>query len=428
MADYLVIKLPPETGDPAQWIVVDSNGHRRTELREGALEEAAEAARECAVIGMVPGHDVLTATVDLPIKSGARLRAAVPYALEDNLASDVEDLHFATGTNSPGGLIRVAVVAHELMEGWIARLHEAGIYPSRLVPDYHGVQSVPNSISLVAAGDDLMFNDGNELECTVEGVQPSDALALAGLLEEGESEESEEEEEAAEGASRHLVAWCDEESADRFTHDFNALRNELDSVDVNVMREGAMPRLAATLATGAGINLLQGPYGKKTEFAAVFRPWRLAASLLIGVFVLGLAAKGVDYVQLSRQQEALQAQYAALYQTLRPGDSRVPADPIGAADSVLRQLVGNSAGPTQVFLPSLMQLAEALNANEDANVQAVSYRAGVIDVRLTAPNVATLDRIQKSVSDSGRFSASIQDTNNTDGKVSSRIQIRETGA
>ena len=82
----------------------------------------------------------------------------------------------------------------------------------------------------------------------------------------------------------------------------------------------------------------------------------------------------------------------------------------------------------QVFLPSLQQLGSALQQNKSAEIEAISYRAGVIDVRLTAPDVATLDNIQKIVSTSGRFSASIQSTDQVGDKVSSRIQIRETGA
>ena len=44
--------------------------------------------------------------------------------------------------------------------------------------------------------------------------------------------------------------------------------------------------LSGAVAAGAGINLLQGPYGKRTEMATVLRPWRLAAGLLLGVVLL----------------------------------------------------------------------------------------------------------------------------------------------
>jgi type II secretory pathway component PulL len=101
-------------------------------------------------------------------------------------------------------------------------------------------------------------------------------------------------------------------------------------------------------------------------------------------------------------------------------------DPVGTVNSIRRSL-GTPTAP-QVFLPSLQQLGLALAANSSAEIEAISYRAGVIDVRLTAPDVATLDNIQKQVSASGRFSASIQSTDQVGDKVNSRIQIRETGA
>lgn len=421
MADFLVIWLPADEQHAVEWLLVDGQGARKSAPSSGTLEDAAGAASDYPVIVLVPGEEVLTLPVDLPIKAGARLRAAVPYALEEQLATDIEDLHFAIGPATDSGKWPVAVVAHAAIDGWLARLREAGIHPVRLVPDYHGVQRMPNTISLIAGDQSIMVNDGADLAFMIRDLPPGDALAMTGILDTPAG--------AEEAVPRHLVAWCAPDAEQRFAHDWNALRTELDSVDVNVMPDGVLPRLAATVAAGSGINLLQGAYGKRTEMASVLKPWRFAAALLLGVVVLGLIGKGVDYIRLDRQQAALQAQYLELYQTIRPNDSRVPADPIGTADSLTRELIGNSAGPTQVFLPSLMQLAEAIIQNREAKVEAVSYRAGVIDVRLTAPDVTTLDRIQKVVSDSGRFSASIQGTTqDPDGRVNSRIQIRETGA
>ena len=424
MAEYLVLRLPTDVTEDVEWIIVDSQGVRKSELVRGSLDDAASAAIDKPVIVLVPGEEVLTIGVDLPAKAGAKLRQAVPFALEDQLATDVEDLHFAQGTHGDSELLPVAVVARETMDGWVEHLRDAGIYPTRVVPDYHGVQRMPNTISLLAAGRSIMVNDGANLVFVMRDLAPGDALTLAGVLDTAESEGADDTE-----SPRHLVAWCEPEDVERYAHDWNALRAELASVDVNVMPDGALPRLAATVASGAGIDLLQGPYGRRTEVAAMLRPWRIAAVLLLGVIVLALMGKGVDYVRLDRQQAALQEQYIELYQMLQPGEDRTPADPIGAADSLMRQLIGNNASSTQVFLPSLMQLAEAISQNRDADVEAVSYRAGVIDVRLTAPNVATLDKIQKVVSDSGRFTASIQGTTqDSDGKVNSRIQIRDSGA
>jgi hypothetical protein len=51
-----------------------------------------------------------------------------------------------------------------------------------------------------------------------------------------------------------------------------------------------------------------------------------------------------------------------------------------------------------------------------------------VDIRVTAPNVATLDKIQRSIGESGGFVASIQSTDQEGERVSSRMQIQAGGA
>jgi len=139
-----------------------------------------------------------------------------------------------------------------------------------------------------------------------------------------------------------------------------------------------------------------------------------------------LGGKAVDYYRLVQDEAALKAQFTLEYREIRPGDTREIKDPIGMVNSIRRSLGGPTA--SQVFLPSLLALGRALQQHSTAEIEAISYRAGVIDVRLTAPDVATLDSIQKLVSDSGRFNASIQSTDQVGDRISSRIQIREAGA
>jgi general secretion pathway protein L len=273
---------------------------------------------------------------------------------------------------------------------------------------------------MLVAEDQIMFNDGADVEFVMQGVKPSDALAVAGVLDDSSSEE------AADGGSvGHLLAYCEPTDEERFQHDWNALRHELASVNINLLPDGVLPRLAVTVATGRGIDLLQGRYGAKAEMGALFRPWRYAAMLLLAVVVVGIAGKGVDYYRLSKEESALREQFTEEYRQIRPDDNRDIMDPIATVNSVRRSFGGPVAA--QVFLPSLHQLGVALQQNEVADIEAISYRAGVIDVRLTAPDVATLDNIQQTISGSGRFNASIQSTDQVGDKISSRIQIRESG-
>ncbi len=266
-----------------------------------------------------------------------------------------------------------------------------------------------------------MFNDGGDIDFVMEGVKPSDMLVMAGLLGERESTDLDDSENA-----RHLLVYCSAEDEQRLSHEWLALRQELSSVDVHVLPDGALPRLAVTIASGIGVDLLQGPYSARTDYSAHLKPWRKVAALLLGLMIVGFAAKGVGYYQLSKEEKVLQAQFTEEYRQVRPGDNRDIVDPVSAVRSV-RQSLGGASGP-QVFLPSLRQLGDAMAENPDARIETISYRAGVIDIRVNSPDVATLDNIQKAVSASGLYQASIQSTDQVDDRISSRMQIREAGS
>ncbi len=420
MAEYLVIRMGDSPSALASWIVVDDNGNRRSPPVTGALPEASKDVRERPVIVLVPAALALTATVDLPAK-GARLLAALPFALEDQLADDVENLHFAPGKRLDDGKLPVAVATHASMQEWLDALEDAGIRPWKLVPENHGLAHVPNTLSLLVSNGQVYFNNGHDIDIALADMGPSDVLAVAGVLDDDSADDDEER------AARHLLVYCEPADNQAFEHDFNALRNELDSVDVNLLPDGVLPRLAVTVASGAGINLLQGQYGERTEVAALLKPWRYAAMLLLGLGLAGFITKGVDFYRLTQEEAALQQQFAVEYQQLT-GDTRVPEDPIAAVTSLERRVgSGGTSSANPVFLPSLQELAGALQQNSDAQIEAITYRAGVINVRMNAPDVATLDSIQKRISESARFDASIQSTDAVGERINSRIEIRADG-
>jgi general secretion pathway protein L len=421
MAEFLVIRLGRTSDREVEWIAVDDNGTRRGPPASGTLEHAALDVGGRAVIVLVPATEAITTTVYVPIRSGARLRAALPFALEESLADDVEKLHFASGARRENGQLPVAVVAREKMDEWINALGQAGIKASQMIPENYGLARIPGSLSILVDGDIIFFNDGADVEFVMQGVRPSDALVAAGALTDRGDDESEPAD-----AAGHLVVYCEAADEQRWSHDWIALRHELDSVDINLLAEGALPKLAVTVASGSGVNLLQGQYGAKTDFRSQFRPWRNAAVLLLGLMIVGFTAKGVDYYRLAQEETALQTRFTEEYRQIRPADTREVLDPINAVRSI-KQGLGAATGP-QVFLPSLRQLSDAMAKNSAARIETISYRAGVIDVRISSPDVATLDNIQKSVSASGRFQASIQSTDQVADKISSRLQIRETGS
>ncbi len=418
MAEYLVIR-PAQGARPAQWMRVDGNGALLSNVSTGDLAQAAAEQGAAAAILLAPAPDVLLTSVFIPARSSARVRAALPFALEEALADDVDDLHFASGQRQDDGRVPVAVVARAKLQGWLTALSGVGIEPVRVVAESQGIGRIPGTMTLLVDGATLMFNDGEDTDFVMQDVKPSDVLVAAGKLGDDHDAESDPE-------KGHLVVFCDAESEARFEHDWIALRHELASVDITVFRDGALPKLAATVATGGGINLLQGKFGRTPEYRAMLRPWKTAAALLLGLCIIAAGAKGVDVWRLSQERTALQQQFNAEYQLVRPGDNREILDPVNTVRSLQRGAGGTSAPP--VFLQALEALGAAVSSNEDASIEAISYRAGVVDIRLVAPDVSTLDAIQQAVAANGIFEASIQSAQQVGDVIDGRIQIRETGS
>nr|MDQ2696253.1 type II secretion system protein GspL [Pseudomonadota bacterium] len=105
-------------------------------LRPGGAPEAGSLADLAARAGglrpvlTAPAEAVLLTSARLPGRQRGTWLKAVPFALEDNLAEDVEDLHFAVGAPPPGGEVPVAVVRHDDLRGWLSACAGAGVAPA----------------------------------------------------------------------------------------------------------------------------------------------------------------------------------------------------------------------------------------------------------------------------------------------------------
>ncbi len=433
MADILVIRMGAGEHDPAHWMVMDASGTRKSPPVTGALVAASADVGDKRVMVLVPSTEVLSTSIDIPVKNVSKLQAALPFALEEVVADDIDNLHFSAGSRRSNGQVPVSVVAVDVLDEWLSRLAAASIRADAVISESYGLARIPGTISLLLAENQVIINDGADIELAIQDVTPGDALAAIGAFDDSDSIEntngdsdSDTSESPAMNLPRHVLVYCDAADEERYEHDWIAVRQAFESLDVKVLADGIMPRLASTVAAGAGVNLLQGAYGQSGDYLAIFKPWKYAAMLLGAFIVVSIAGKAADYVVAKRQVDQLQQQFYAEYQAIVPG-ADMPRDPNAALQSLIARVQGNGTAPA-IFLQSLEQLGKAMRANESANIQTITFRAGVINVRITAPDVSTLDDIQRAVAQSGQFSATIQSTTQDGDQVNSRIQIQATGA
>ena len=164
MSETLFVRLPPgaEPGAALEWVLLDAAGAQldrgvhvgmaqqpAVDTADGALTETEGASSPSLlptgrrVVAFVPATEVSVAAVELPARSASKALQLAPFALEEQLAGDIEQLHFAVGEQEDSGKTPFVVCARAAMERWLAVLDAAGLSPAALVPDFLAVPANP---------------------------------------------------------------------------------------------------------------------------------------------------------------------------------------------------------------------------------------------------------------------------------------------
>lgn len=403
---------PPPADAQAQWLPVDTTGARHGNVESGPLAHAATFAGGRKVVLIVPGTDVYLAEPVLPLKSGAKLLQVVPFALEEQMAADVEDLHFALGRRDERPGTPVAVVSHEQMAAWQTMLQEAGLHAEAIYAETSALPVTANGVTLLIDGARVYVRRETapgavlDVEPLIEALQ----LALA----------------AGDDAREHVTIYLTEDAYERDRDLLEGLREFTASLQLKLLPDGPLPLLAANVFQGSPINLLQGRYAAKTKLKLSFQPWRYAAMLAVAFVALHLGLKVFQHVDLKRTEARLDSEIAQVFQQAMPG-APVP-DPISARKQVEMRLNAlRGGGPAGGIMSALGVLSEAMTQAPGTNIEALSYRDKTTDLRVLAPSVDALDKIRHVATERG-FSAQIDAANPRDSKFEGRLKLKQSGA
>jgi len=415
MAESFVLRcpVPGASADEAEWLAVDSGGARIGEPERGTLAAAAAAVGGRRVVVLVPGEDVALSVPELPARGAAKLLKLIPFALEEQLAADVETLHFAIGRQTSDRHVPVATVEREHLTGWLARLAAAGLSPAALYPDSLAVPDNPGHVVVLIDAGRVIVRRPGALPLVLDADPVESALALAGL----------EPTEDSALSAQHLLVYASTADWRSNRVAIEALRDSVASLNVQLMPHGPLPLLASTVVTAPPWTLLQGEYAVRGQgFASEWPRWRLAASLFAAFLVLHLVTLGVDYWRVHREELKVDQQLRAAATEALPNIqniSRLPSVRL-AVESRLR---ATRAAVSEGLLGTLGALAAATAAAPGTLINSLSYREGTTDLTVDAPDVGALDRLREAAKGRG-FEAELQGAAQHDTRYQGRLQLR----
>lgn len=398
MAENFCIHLG--SGDEVTWSLAGQAS------RHGVLEEAAEKAAGQRAVVLIPTADVTLTGVTMPTAQRQRLRQAVPFALEEQLAADVDRLHFALGTRDKSGWLPVAVADRTCMERWFNALNDTGIHSSAMLPDVLALPLPENGWALLVTESEALLRTGRT---TGYAFDPALVETFVGIALE----------QTEEKPQRLRVYDC----ADA---DVDAIERAAQANEIPVFRDscaaGAVAVFARGIAEGVELDLLQGDYSRREQIGKLWRPWRPAA-VMAGVLLLvqgGMA--GAEYARLSGEAESLGQQVESLYRETFP-EARNVVDPKVQMEQKLNALRGGGgAGGFGGLLATAGPVLKSVNTE----ISALRYKDDSLQVELQLANLQELDVLKQRLAQAG-LDIRIDTASSENGHVESRLTVREAG-
>lgn len=367
-------------------------------VREAVLSEVLELAIGKLIRLYAPAQDVRLLSAAVPAKQASKAVMAVPYALEDQFAEDVETLHFALASNQQGnGEWPVAVVAADYMRAWLAPFNARGLVPEALFPETLAlpwrddgrwtVLAEPQHMT-VRAGPTAGF-----------GCLAEDLELFLGL---------------AEGEAKQPLRILLTQGVDT---DFTQLERD---VELLPGLSHPLEALVRHYRPAQSINLLQGPFAMRRAWVREWQAWKLPALLLLAVFALSVLGNGISALVLKAQATAQEKANEERFRTLFPSEQRIVDLRVQAERQFTALSGGNHSGSLMVLIDAF---AGGLKAAPTLQVEGMQYREGALFLSLSGSDLSALDQLKEHFA-AGRGGARLEVQAANSGEEGVQIRIK----
>ncbi len=402
MATTIYIRLG---GTPEQQVNWLARGDAATlSTRSEALSRVAEKSGAARVVVFAPATTMVTLTAEVPPLSGPRLRQAIPYALEEQFAEDVESLHIAHGTRNDEGSVSVVALEHEQMRQWQKLFASVELRPHLLINEALALPWQEGRWTLLLEPTQALLRTGPYSAQTLPLEQLPAILALAW-------------QQRQEGTSPTLQVYDSRAGDEGFDPGIEMpVEYETNVEPLRLFVQG--------MESVSSINLLQGEYNRKEQLGKVWRPWRLTAALAGAWLLLQSVTAVWDYFSLSSRDEQLYAAIEQVYRDTFPQAKNV-VNPRLQMERKLDELRGGGGGTA--FTHLLAGSGSTLADTAGVTVKSLRYKQGELELELDVEGLPVLDKL-KSALQGKKLNVEVRSATARGDRVESRVVIREAGA
>ena len=371
------------------------------------------------VLLLIPNKDVMLSTLSIPSTNKKQLLRAVPFALEDSLAEDLDKLHFAIHKQSSSDNTDVAVINHQHLGLYTALLREHKITPYYVLPKLLAQHYQQDSWSIIQ----------KELSQATGSQNSHESLeANTVVINEGESNISVR-------TDKYSGFSCNKDLLNSFLVDqfeshpvqyiFTNIEKsqfagelqecEFSKVDANVINyKSATESLPLNLLTAF---IQKGGSNSSINWKA-WRPAFVLGGLLATAWV---AILGMQNNQLKQQRKQLDTTINNVFLETFP-NSRV-VDAPQQMKSKLTALQKQTGKTIDSPIPLIADIGPLLKKYKEITLNELRYQDGELLLKLRTPDLSRLEAFKKEAKESAGLKVKIKDSSTTANKVEANVII-----
>ena len=339
------------------------------------------------------------------------LRQTLPYSLEDELLTDVDELHFALGEPQQGK-VAVAIINTELVANWLGDLRAAAntkeLDIKRLSPELLAMPWLEQQWTLCVDDSEepvrYILRSSAYQGFAVPAALFSQALSL--LI-------------AEQGLPDSIVLYSSDESRE-------AIKAALpESLRPLVLWQSGSYWLLITAQQQLGadsepLSLLQGLFARGLAWRKYWLQWRKVVALFAVVVVAQLAYAYTENYRLDAKNLKLRSQIEAAYRSAIPKGAVINPE-----KQLKRKVAALQGGNGEGFVHLLAKVAAITHTVPGFTLQSMNYSENQSEMRLTvlANSFKEVESVRSQLQQQG-VQAELTGSSSEGGKTRARLRIR----
>jgi len=380
MADTLLIHYSPDSPELAVWSIVNADGELSTKLTRGNLAQAASSAANHKVIMLLDSNFVHLDSVRLPTRNKQKLLNAVPFALEDDLADEIEDLHFVIANTSDKDTTAVACINKETLDTILGTCNQAGIKLDAILPDALCLTADTEQWAI------LLFNESALIQQDILSAASVEKNYYKSVLNHALQNNG------VATPDKIILFQIQDEACEQID---NEKLSETEIIQV-AYNDHPIVVFCGHYKQAMPLNLLQNDYKPVRKNSANLKRWRLAASVALIWMTMHLGDVAFKSHKLENSNNEMRAQIIQLYKESFPRSKKIVNARV-QMEQKLNELRSGGDGSETGFVSLLSESHTAFSSNKDITINALNYRNNSMDITVTSTNLKSVERINKEL-------------------------------